>query len=116
MRLVFPATTIAIVDSISADYLDERYYIGDTVSRVDVPVNLMASKTTFTFKFKDNPTKRRLTVNYTITPKVLAAFCGEQRLAGSLLVDKNLTDFTNVVPTKADTLTDLPQTNFEITP
>ncbi len=111
MGVQFSEAATVVVDSVSADHLGLIYVIKDTVQSISLPVNTLASTTTFTFKL-GNGTARKLTVNYVVTPRTLYTLCGQQRFIGGLSATS---DFTTTTLT-SDSINDLPIINFEITP
>jgi hypothetical protein len=95
-QLALPETGAASSRPISAELSSitvdgaAQLYVDRTVSSIKLPVNLLASKTNYTFSFADafgfDQPVRDLTVGYRVTPRVRYNACGEQLFVDSLVI------------------------------
>ena len=85
------------INSITADFNGEKFYVDKTASTLYLPVDLNTEKSSYTFDFADDfglkDSIRKLVVNYKIHNIERYKQCGKQKFIDSLYVDKTQTTF-----------------------
>jgi hypothetical protein len=129
-QLTLPETGVSSARSISAKLNSitvdglAKYYENRTVSSVELPVNLLASQTVYTFDFADEfgneDSVRTLPINYQVVSELRYEACGVQSFVKALSVgttaEKSF-DFASVAVESKDTsnvATDPVSTNIKI--
>ncbi len=85
------------INSITADFSGETFYVDKTASTLYLPVNLTDVKSSYTFDFADDfglkDSVRKLVVNYKVQEIERYKQCGKQKFVDSLYIDKIQTTF-----------------------
>jgi hypothetical protein len=85
------AATVDLIE-ITTDYSDAIYYTDSTTNVVQLPLNLDAGSTVFTFVFEDRT--ETVTINYTVGPPSRAIFrqaCSDIRVISNINVSSSTT-------------------------
>lgn len=85
------------INSITADFSGEKFYVNKTASTLYLPVDLSTEKSSYTFDFADDfglkVPVRKLVVNYKVQNIERYKQCGTQKFVDSLTIDKIETTF-----------------------
>jgi hypothetical protein len=90
-------TRSTAINSITADFSGEKFYVDQTASTLYLPVNLADVKSSYTFDFADDfglkDSIRKFVVNYKVHNTERYKRCGTQKFVDSLVIDKTQTTF-----------------------